>query len=283
MKRIFLVGVAVIATFALLQSAEAYPRGAARSFASTPHYSAPHYSAPAQHYSAPSRSFSNNPARFNAPARFSSAPRFQNRTYTRTSPRNFSPAALRNPAYTNRTRISGDRTTAFNARTDAATNARRTAGRTSGVQSQAFDRGRIVARHPASAHRNWDRRRDHNWRGHRCHFRNGFWFIYDPWPFYPYPYAYGYYPYGAYYDSRYYYDDESSYEPTTYTNQPEYETGSRVSEVQSALAREGYYDGPIDGRLGSGTRRALRNYQRDHGLEVTGNINRAIIEALRLR
>jgi hypothetical protein len=283
MKRICSIVVAVVVIFVLVESTDAHPRGAGRSFASTPHFSAPRFSAPAHHYSAPNRSFSNNAARFNAPARFSSAPRFQNRTYTRTSPRNFSPAAVRNPAYTNRTRFSGDRTTAFNARTYGATNARRTAGRTAGVQSQAFDRGRIVARHPASAHRKWDRHRDHNWRGHRCHFRNGFWFIYDPWPFYPYPYGYGYYPYGAYYDSGYSYDDGSSYEPTTYTNQPDSEPGSRVSEVQSALAREGYYDGAIDGRLGPATRKALRNYQRDHRLPMTGSIDRSLIEALRLR
>jgi membrane-bound lytic murein transglycosylase B len=56
-----------------------------------------------------------------------------------------------------------------------------------------------------------------------------------------------------------------------------------VSEVQSALAREGYYDGRIDGRLGNATQKALRRYQRDHGLEVTGGISRGVIEALRLR
>jgi peptidoglycan hydrolase-like protein with peptidoglycan-binding domain len=56
-----------------------------------------------------------------------------------------------------------------------------------------------------------------------------------------------------------------------------------VSDVQSALAREGYYDGPIDGKLGDATRRALRKYQRDHNLDVTGAINRPLIEALRLR
>ena len=110
--------------------------------------------------------------------------------------------------------------------------------------------------------------------------------IYEPLFWYPYTYGYGYYPYGgAYYDSTYYDDSYASneYEPATYANQPDYETGSRVSDVQSALAREGYYDGPIDGRLGSATRKALRRYQSDHGLEATGVINGAVIEALRLR
>ena len=66
-------------------------------------------------------------------------------------------------------------------------------------------------------------------------------------------------------------------------NQPEYDAGSQVSNVQSALAREGYYDGAIDGRLGPATQKALRRYQRDHGLPVTGGISRAVIEALQLR
>jgi hypothetical protein len=286
MRRIFIFGIAVTAGFTLLQSAEAGSRGSGHSFASAPHFSGARFSASARHYSGPGRSFSSAPARFYGPARFSSGPAMQNRTYVRTGPR-FSPtAAVRNPAYfANRARFSGDRTTAFNART----NARLAAGRTAGVQAQGFDRGRVVARHPATWHRNWDRGRDHFWHGHRCHFHNNFWVIYDPFFWSPYAYGYGY-PYGAYYDDTYY---DDSYAPTEYapneyspapsSNQPDNETGSRVSEVQSALAREGYYDGPIDGRLGNATRKALRRYQSDHGLDATGTINRAVIEALRLR
>ncbi len=277
MKKIFAFGVAVAASLALLQPAEAGSRSSAHSFSS-----APHFSAPANHYAGPSRSFSSGGARFNGPARFYSAQSFHSRIYAPTGPRFSSSTALRNPAYfSNRTRFSGNRTTAFNSRTSSAAGARLAAGvRTQGINN----RERVVARYSANWQRQWDRGRDHFWHGHRCHFQNGFWFLYDPF-FYPYEYGYGYYPYGGYYDEVPYYD---SYAPNEYstapdTNGPVNDTGSQVGDVQSALAREGYYDGAIDGRLGDATRKALRRYQRDHGLEVTGGINRAVIEALQLR
>ena len=40
---------------------------------------------------------------------------------------------------------------------------------------------------------------------------------------------------------------------------------SRVAELQSRLARAGYYHGSIDGIMGPATRRAIRAYERDHG------------------
>jgi hypothetical protein len=277
MKKIYLFAVAVIVSLALLQSVEA--RG-------TSHFSSTaHFSAPAAHYSASARSFSNNVARFNAPARFSTAARFQNRTYPQIGPRVSSAMALRNAAYLNRARFSGDRTAAFNSRSSSSSAARLTAGnRALGTRSAAFNRGRVVARYSGNWRRNWDRGRDHWWHGHRCHFRNGFWFIYDPFPFYP--YGYGFYPYASYYNAPYYYDDSyatEEYAQAPETDQPQYQVDSRVSSVQSALARAGYYDGAIDGRLGPSTQKALRKYQRDHGLPATGAIDRAVIQALRLR
>jgi murein L,D-transpeptidase YcbB/YkuD len=277
MKKIFAFGIAVAASLALLQAAEAGSRSSAHSFSS-----APHFSAPAHHYAGPSRSFSSGGARFNGPARFSSGQSFHSRIYAPTGPRFSSSTALRNPAYfSNRTRFPGNRTTAFNSPSYSAAGPRLAAGvRTQGINN----RERVVARYSANWQRHWDRGRDHFWHGHRCRFQNGFWFICDPF-FYPYEYGYGYYPYGAYYDDTYYDDSyaPTEYSPAPYTNQPENGTGSRVSEVQSALAREGYYDGPIDGRLGNATRKALRRYQSDHGLDATGAINRAVIEALQLR
>ena len=285
MKRIWIFGIAVTVGFTLIQSAEAGSRGAARSYSSAAHYSAPHYSAPARQYAGPSRSFSNNSARFNAPARFSSAPRFQNRSYTTAGPRVSARTEFRNPTYAaDRTRFSGNRTEAFNTRTSSQANARLAAGRIPGSRTQASNSGRerVFAQRSANWRRNWDRSRDHWWNGRRCHFHHNIWVIYEPLFWYPY---YGYYPYGSYYDSTYYDDsyapDQS--EPATYTNQQDYDNGSRVSDVQRALAREGYYDGPIDGRLGNSTQKALRRYQRDHGIEVTGGISRGVIEALRLR
>jgi Putative peptidoglycan binding domain len=65
---------------------------------------------------------------------------------------------------------------------------------------------------------------------------------------YPYGY-YGGYNYGGY-GSGYGYGDSSQ---------------SRVTELQSRLARAGYYHGAIDGIMGPATRRAIRAYERDHG------------------
>ena len=99
-----------------------------------------------------------------------------------------------------------------------------------------------------------------------------------------YPWDYGYYPYGAYsyYDNGYY---DDGYAANEYS-QSEYNNGdldSSVRQVQEALAREGYYHGAIDGSFGPATRNALRRYQRNHGLGVTGEIDRPVIEALGLR
>ena len=53
-------------------------------------------------------------------------------------------------------------------------------------------------------------------------------------------------------------------------------------DVQRALRRDGYYRGSIDGDIGSGTRAAIRQYQYDHSLEVTGRIDRALLRSLDL-
>lgn len=130
--------------------------------------------------------------------------------------------------------------------------------------------------------RNWNRNRDYHWNGNRCRWRNNHWVIVGPW-FYPWG-GYGYYPYASYsyYNDRYY---DDGYYANEYP-QSEYDGGEvdfNVSEVQSALARAGYYDGAIDGTLGPATRNALRRYQRDRGLSVTGRIDQSVVEALRVR
>ena len=79
-------------------------------------------------------------------------------------------------------------------------------------------REHVFARRSADWHRDWDRRSDHWWHGHRCHFVNGFWFIYDT-GFYPYDYWYPYgYGYG-YYGSAYYPYD---YDPGVYEGGADY-------------------------------------------------------------
>ena len=137
---------------------------------------------------------------------------------------------------------------------------------------------RVIARHSAGQHPNWDRRRDHYWNGHRCHWNNNHWVIYGLYPAF-YPWGWYGYPYSSYYYDDGYYDE--GYAANEYS-QSEYGVDSTVSQVQAALAREGYYRGAIDGSVGPATRNAIRRYQSRHGLEVTGQIDRPVIEALGL-
>lgn len=58
--------------------------------------------------------------------------------------------------------------------------------------------------------------------------------------------------------------------------------GSIEADVQWRLRERGYYRGPIDGDIGSGSRRAIRHFQRDHGLAVTGTITRGLLVRLGL-
>jgi len=157
-------------------------------------------------------------------------------------------------------------------------------------QNRGLNVGRehVFARRSADWHRDWDQRSDHWWHGHRCHFVNGFWFIYDT-GFYPYDY---WYPYSyAYYGSAYYPYD---YDPGVYEGGGDYygqgvygssdqSADSTVATVQEQLAQQGYYRGEIDGIFGAATRRAVLRYQSDHGLRVTGNLNADTLQALGLR
>lgn len=56
--------------------------------------------------------------------------------------------------------------------------------------------------------------------------------------------------------------------------------GDLTTDVQRALRHDGYYRGDIDGDIGPGTRAAIRQYQYDHRLEVTGRIDRSLIHSL---
>jgi hypothetical protein len=127
--------------------------------------------------------------------------------------------------------------------------------------------------------------RDNNWgydhdyyRSHRQHrYYNdslGIFLIDNTAPYYYYPgynsydsgYGYGYSePAPVYYDRGYYGVD--------------YET--RLA-VQDALAQAGYYNGPIDGIIGAGTRSAIANYQYDNGLPETGVIDNTLLQSLGL-
>jgi N-acetylmuramoyl-L-alanine amidase len=53
-----------------------------------------------------------------------------------------------------------------------------------------------------------------------------------------------------------------------------------VSGVQARLNNLGYGAGAIDGELGARTSAAIRAFERDHGLEVTGEISDELCDAL---
>ena len=99
---------------------------------------------------------------------------------------------------------------------------------------------------------------------------------------YPY-YSFGYYPYGYNYGYDYY---PSNYNYGYYSyNGPGYgyAGGSVVAQVQSRLARAGYYHGPIDGVMGPQTHYAIRAYERDHGLRPDGAISGQLLRNMGLR
>jgi len=103
-------------------------------------------------------------------------------------------------------------------------------------------------------HRDWDRRSDHWWNGHRCCFINGSWVIFnigfDPWSpysgYYPDYYAngspsYGYdYPYSNNYDPGY--DNSGDYQGQMYYDQTSYPDQSQNSYDSSVYQTEAYYD-----------------------------------------
>ena len=62
----------------------------------------------------------------------------------------------------------------------------------------------------------------------------------------------------------------------------EYRPSSTSASVQAALARRGYYGGPVDGDIGPGSRRAIARYQADHGLRPTGAITSSLLNSLGL-
>jgi hypothetical protein len=97
------------------------------------------------------------------------------------------------------------------------------------------------------------------------------------------PYRYGYEPYYYGYPSV---GLSISSRPTYYSSRiyRGYTTGDSLSaDVQKQLRRDGYYSGPIDGQIGDGSRGAIRSYQRDHRLPVTGRIDTALLHSMRIR
>jgi Putative peptidoglycan binding domain len=90
-------------------------------------------------------------------------------------------------------------------------------------------------------------------------------------------YSYGYpgYPYDYYDYYDYSYPDNGYYSGQS-------ESASIQVLVQQALASRGYYAGALDGLVGPETQSAIREFQRDYGLPVTGDINSELIQALKI-
>jgi len=175
-------------------------------------------------------------------------------------------------------------------------------------------RNHVFAQRSANWHPDWDRNHDHWWHGHLCHFVNNTWIIFEigvyPWWWYGYPYDLGYYPYsyGSYgyspyeynpsgyssgYNSGYYTDGQNGdgyYDNGQYDGQGNGVNPSSdqdivaqiVAAAQHELSLEGYYNGPIDGVFSPETHRAVRDFQRDNGLNVTGYLTPETRNALGL-
>ena len=129
-----------------------------------------------------------------------------------------------------------------------------------------------------------------NWHHHRGHNSNVVFFgaFGYPFGFGGYPYDYGYYPFGyGYYPYGYGYPAYGTYyntgAPPAYSGEAIGHGGSSViAQVQRILARNGYYHGAIDGVIGSGTRSAIRAYERAHGLAVDGRIDHELLARMGL-
>ncbi len=57
---------------------------------------------------------------------------------------------------------------------------------------------------------------------------------------------------------------------------------SSIKQIQIALQNAGYDPGAIDGLMGSRSRKAIRDFQKDNGLNITGKIDKATWEKLRI-
>ena len=59
-------------------------------------------------------------------------------------------------------------------------------------------------------------------------------------------------------------------------------TFDEVRELQTILSKGSYYKGPIDGKLGKSTKRAVDLYKKVYGLQSTG-INRKLLTKMRIQ
>jgi hypothetical protein len=115
----------------------------------------------------------------------------------------------------------------------------------------------------------------HDGRGFH-HGYGGYYGYYAPYDYAPFDYGFDNYDGYAYpyYDNGDYFDAQSA--PSAIAPQD-----STIS-VQRKLTQLGYYHGPIDGIVGSKTEQAIRWFQSVDKLPVTGQIDSATLQALRI-
>ena len=71
-------------------------------------------------------------------------------------------------------------------------------------------------------------------------------------------------------------------EPKVYKREANAPAGSQLLlDTQYALQQRGYYQGPLDGLNGPMTREAIRQFQADAGLPVTGSVGAGLLADLR--
>ena len=152
-----------------------------------------------------------------------------------------------------------------------------TARAMSGHQMGGFHGGSFHAsNHQFGPHHGFNRFAGHNQffrNNHRFFFNRRFFFGFDV-------VAFGF-PYWWYPD--YYYGYPNDY--ADYEASPVYDYrywAGMATAVQTGLANRGYYHGSIDGTIGSGTREAIRAFQKANNLPVTGLIDPPLLKALKL-
>jgi hypothetical protein len=172
-----------------------------------------------------------------------------------------------------------DRNLALNRSRDSVHHSSPSSRHLTSSSSHHHDRSHYVTRHE---HHSSDWYRDNGWgydrdywnRYHHHRYFNdslGIFVIDNTVPLYDYGYDYYDSGYGPGYS-------EPLYRSNSYYG-ADYET--RLA-VQDALAQAGYYNGPIDGIVGAGTRSAISNYQYDNGLPETGLIDTPLLQSLGL-
>jgi hypothetical protein len=117
---------------------------------------------------------------------------------------------------------------------------------------------------PVETSRSWDRGRVHTWDRHNYRWYNGGWVIIDD---------------GLGYPDTYYNDNNVNDPPSAMF----YDSSASVAaSVQSQLDSQGYNAGPADGVIGPQSRDAITDFQYDHHLPVTGQIDGPLLRALGL-